>query len=263
MNVGKSQIHCPLGAFSSRNQTPIFAQMEDSLRTAYLIQPTDLVEYGAGVELQERYFHQLLAEKAAHPERQTVADYLIALQHPPVFTLGKSGKAENLLVSKERLQEEQIGFYPTSRGGDITYHGPGQLVVYPIFDLDQHFTDIHRYLRTLEEAVIRTLAEYGIIAGRSEGQTGVWIGDRKICAMGVKASRWIVMHGLALNINPNLDHFRYIVPCNIADKDVTSMGRELGTAPPFHEVEARLLHHLADLFQLRLQELPQPSPLLA
>lgn len=237
--------------------------MDEPARTAFLVRPVGPVEYGAGVQLQEHYFHQLLAEKAAHPERRTAADYLIALQHDPVFTLGKSGRPENLLVSQERLQEERIGFYPTSRGGDITYHGPGQLVVYPIFDLDRHFTDIHRYLRTLEEAVIRTLTEYGIAAGRSEGQTGVWIGDRKICAMGVKASRWIVMHGLALNIHTNLDHFRYIIPCNIADKEVTSMERELGLAPPFEEVEARLLHHLADLFHLHLQELPQPSPLLA
>lgn len=263
MNVGKSQNRCHFNAFPSPDQPPIFAQMEEPVRTAFLIRPPDLIEYGAGVELQEHYFHKLLTEKATHPERKTAADYLIALQHEPVFTLGKSGKPENLLVSKERLQEEDIGFYPTSRGGDITYHGPGQLVVYPIFDLDRHFTDIHRYLRTLEEAVIRTLSEYGIKAGRSEGQTGVWIGDRKICAMGVKASRWIVMHGLALNINPNLTHFRYIVPCNIADKDVTSMERELGTIPLFQEVEERLLYHLADLFQLRLQELPQPFPVLA
>lgn len=235
--------------------------MEDASRTAILLRPQALIEYGEGVALQELYFQRLLAEKAADADRKTAGDYLISLQHRHVFTLGKSGKPENLLVSAERLQQEGIGFYPTSRGGDITYHGPGQLVVYPILDLDRHFTDIHRYLRTLEEAVIRTLAEYGIKAGRSEGQTGVWIGDRKICAMGVKASRWIVMHGLALNVCPDLKYFRYIIPCNIDDKDVTSMERELGTAPALEAVEARLLYHLADLFHLHLQELAEPGPL--
>ena len=221
------------------------------LRTTYVLRSGRL-EYGEGVALQESIFRAMLAEKAANEANGTVADTLILLEHDPVFTLGKSGKSENLLVSFEQLKDEGISFYPTSRGGDITFHGPGQLIVYPIFDLDRHFTDIHRYLRTLEEAVIRTLADFGIEAGRSEGQTGVWVGDRKICAMGVKASRWVVMHGLALNVNPDLRYFRYIVPCNIADKDVTSIKRELGSVPSMKAVEERLLAHLADLFGLAL-----------
>jgi len=229
------------------------------LRKTYLLQP-GRVEYAEGVRLQELLFQQLLAEKAASPDHRTEYNYLIALEHDPVFTLGKSGKPDNLLVPRARLEAEGIGFYPTSRGGDITYHGPGQIVLYPIFDLDQHFRDIHKYLRLLEEAVILTLADFGIMAGRSDGQTGVWIGNRKICAMGVKASKWIVMHGLALNVSPDLRFFSYIVPCNIADKDVTSMQRELGgTTPAMHEVQARLLHHLSALFGLVLEDVPVPE----
>ncbi len=230
------------------------------MRTAYLLRP-GLLGYGDGVALQERLFGHLLAQKAADAARHTEADYLVSLQHNPVFTLGKSGKATNLLVPHAQLEAEGIDFYPTSRGGDITFHGPGQLVVYPLLDLDRHFTDIHRYLRTLEEAVIRTLARWGIVAGRSEGQTGVWIGDRKICAMGVRASRWVVMHGLALNVCPDLRFFRYIIPCNIADKDVTSMERELGYAPALAEVEAELLAQLSILFSLHLQPWPDGQPL--
>jgi lipoyl(octanoyl) transferase len=227
-------------------------------RDTYAITPGQM-GYGAALALQEQLFYQLIAEKTGHPTRYTAANYLIALEHEPVITLGKSGDPGNLRVPLSQLAKEKIEYHTTSRGGDITYHGPGQLVVYPIFDLDQHFTDIHRYLRTLEQAVINTLALYGIEAGRSAGQTGVWIDDRKICALGVKASRWVVMHGLALNISTNLAHFDYIVPCNIADKSVTSMAKELGTAPPpFAEVQAHLLGQLSNLFNLNLIAIATP-----
>jgi lipoyl(octanoyl) transferase len=174
-----------------------------------------------------------------------------------VFTLGKSGKPENLLTSQDRLQEEGIGYYPTTRGGDITYHGPGQLVAYPIIDLENYFTDIHKYLRELEQAVIDTLADFGITAGRIEGLTGVWVGQRKICAMGVRASRWVVMHGIALNVAPDLAYFGYIIPCNIRDKGVTSLELELGqksiSSPGMQAVENVLLTRLAERFGFHYQ----------
>jgi len=215
--------------------------------------------YGDGLRLQEHFFSGLLVEKKDHPSRYTQANYLILLEHTPVFTLGKSGLPQNLLVSQGQLLAQGIDFYATSRGGDITYHGPGQLVVYPIFDLDQHFTDIDRYLRTLEEAVICTLADFGINAGRSAGQTGVWIGNKKICAMGIKASRWVVMHGIALNINTDLAYYSYIIPCNIPDKEVTSMEALLGYNPGIENVSQKLLLHISALFGLNLKQIPVPS----
>ncbi|MBG8553192.1 lipoyl(octanoyl) transferase LipB [Hymenobacter guriensis] len=181
-------------------------------------------------------------------------NHLLLCQHPPVYTLGKSGKPEHLLLDESALAAHGATFHRINRGGDITFHGPGQLVGYPILDLDNFFTDIHRYLRVLEEAVIRTLAEYGLAAGRIAGLTGVWLdfevgapNPRKICAMGVKCSRWVTMHGFALNVNTDLTYFGYIVPCGITDKAVTSMQRELGREIPVTEVENRLLPHLATL----------------
>jgi lipoyl(octanoyl) transferase len=176
-----------------------------------------------------------------------------------VYTLGKSGKPEHLLLSESELSAHGATFHRINRGGDITYHGPGQLVGYPILDLDNFFTDIHRYLRVLEEAVIRTLADYGLAAGRIEGLTGVWLDyeenapqPRKICAMGVKCSRWVTMHGFALNVNTDLAYFGHIVPCGITDKAVTSLQQELGHAVPITEVENRLLPHLATLLEAEL-----------
>jgi len=179
-----------------------------------------------------------------------------------VYTLGKSGKPENLLLNEDSLHEVRATFYKINRGGDITYHGPGQLVGYPILDLDNFFTDIHRYMRTLEEAIILTLADFGIVAGRIEGLTGVWLGDaqknpRKICAMGVKASRWVTMHGFALNVNTDLSYFNHIIPCGIDDKAVTSMQHELGREVPLQEVAEKLKKHLARLFDLELIDHPQ------
>jgi len=181
-------------------------------------------------------------------------NYLIFCQHPHVYTLGKSGKKEHLLLTEKELEEKQAQFYPINRGGDITYHGPGQLVVYPILDLDNFFTDIHLYLRTLEEAVILTLADYGIKGVRYPGYTGVWLDAddpqkaRKICAIGVRCSRWVTMHGLAFNINPNLGYFKNIVPCGIEDKAVTSMAAELQRNIPVKEVSGVLKRYIYLLF---------------
>ena len=168
--------------------------------------------------------------------------------------MGKSGKKENLLVNEQQLEDLNATFYPINRGGDITYHGPGQIVGYPIFDLEQFYTDIHRYLRTLEEAIILTIAEYGIKGERLEGYTGVWLDThddtkaRKICAMGVRCSRWVTMHGFAFNVNTDLSYFKHIVPCGIDDKAVTSMQHELGKEISMEEVKQKLLGHLMELF---------------
>jgi len=185
-------------------------------------------------------------------------NYLIFVEHPHVYTLGKSGKIENLLLTPEELEKKEIEYFKINRGGDITYHGPGQIVAYPIIDLDQFFTDIHKYLRYLEEAVILTLAEYGIKGERYEGLTGVWLDPhipakaRKICALGVRCSRWVTMHGLAFNVNSQLEYFENIIPCGIDDKAVTSMQKELGRKLDFDEVKEKLRNHLSELFEWEL-----------
>lgn len=182
-------------------------------------------------------------------------NYLIFTEHEHVYTLGKSGDAEHLLLNNMELSEKHAKFYKIDRGGDITYHGPGQIVGYPILDLDNFFTDIHKYLRTLEEAVILTLGEYGIQGSRSKGFTGVWLDPdtpraRKICAMGVRASRWVTMHGFAFNVNADLSYFDNIVPCGISDKQVTSLDKELGKTVEMVEVKEKLKTHLGGLFQM-------------
>ena len=188
----------------------------------------------------------------ALPESQ-----MLWVGHPHVLTLGKSGAAANVVAPPERLKELGVQYYPINRGGDITYHGPGQLVGYPILDLDQFFTDIHKYLRFLEEAVIRTCAEYSVKAGRIEGLTGVWVDPesgaaaRKVCAFGVKCSRWVTMHGLALNVNTDLDFFNLIVPCGISDRGVTSLARETGAPVDVEEVKGHMTRHLSALFEWR------------
>ena len=219
-----------------------------------------LMDYQACWDLQEQVFKTAVDRKIARRNGEVLPEpenHLLFVEHPPVYTLGKSGSLSNLLLDEEALKEGGYQFYKINRGGDITYHGPGQLVVYPIFDLDQFFTDIHKYLRYLEEAVIRTLAEFGIEGSRYEGLTGVWIEPetpqaRKICAMGVKCSRWVTMHGLALNVNTRLSDFGNIVPCGIDDKDVTSMERELGRSIDLQEVGGSLRKHLASLFEAKL-----------
>lgn len=221
-----------------------------------------LVAYPQAWDYQTKLFEATLAIKARNrdlaPEQQQITpNYLIFCEHPHVFTLGKSGDESNLLVKKENLNTINATYVPINRGGDITYHGPGQLVVYPIFDLENFFTDIHKFMRTMEEAVIQTLQEFGIEAGRLEKLTGVWLDGnsvkaRKICAMGVKMSRWVTMHGLALNVNPDLSYFQYIVPCGINDKAVTSMEKELVAKIEMEKVKIALKRRLIDVFGLTI-----------
>lgn len=217
-----------------------------------------LIDYKEAWDFQEEYFKKVVDIKIANRTNETLEktpNYLIFCQHPHVFTLGKSGKIENLLVDEHGLEEKEASFYKINRGGDITYHGPGQLVVYPILDLDNFFTDIHKYMRFLEEAVILTCSDFGIKAGRIDGLTGVWIDDgnpRKICAMGVKSSRWVTMHGLALNVNTDLSYFSNIVPCGIDDKTVTSFENELKMPINQQDVAEKLKTHLANLFEMEL-----------
>ncbi len=217
-----------------------------------------LIDYQLAWDQQEALFKSVVDLKFTQREmdpsvRETLPNNLIFCQHPHVFTLGKSGNKSNLLLDDDGLTNAAASFYPINRGGDITYHGPGQLVAYPIFDLEQFFTDIHKYLRFLEEAIITTLAEYGIVGGRYEGYTGVWLeadkkSARKICAMGVRCSRWVTMHGLALNVNTDLSYFKNIIPCGIDDKAVTSIEKELGYAVDFNEVSQKLKANIAQQF---------------
>ena len=222
-----------------------------------------LMDYQEAWDYQEELFKKSVDRKIANrklPEEEQLStdNYLIFCQHPHVYTLGKSGKPEHLLLDEAGLVEKHAQYYKINRGGDITYHGPGQIVGYPILDLDNFFTDIHKYLRFLEEAIILTLKDYGITAGRIDGLTGVWIDfededkARKICAMGVKSSRWVTMHGFAFNVHADLNYFGYIIPCGIDDKAVTSLDRELGYKPQIEEVEEKLKGHITSLFEMEL-----------
>lgn len=229
--------------------------------------------YGPCWDLQETYFQESLNRKSDNrklPEEQQIptVDRLLFVEHPHVYTLGKSGNMENLLANEEQLKAIQAEFYPINRGGDITYHGPGQLVGYPILDLDHYFTDIHRYLRTLEEVIILVLAEYGLHGERSPGETGVWLDvgtpfARKICAMGVRASRWVTMHGWAFNVNTDLRYFEYIIPCGITDKSVTSLDRELKRSVSMDEVKEKVKRHFEAQFGAVLVPDPTDSLILA
>ena len=216
-------------------------------------------DYKETWDYQEALFKETLELKIKNRrEDQNIAtkNYLLFVEHPHVYTLGKSGDIKNLLISEAELEAKNATYYKINRGGDITYHGPGQIVGYPILDLDNFFTDIHKYLRLLEEAVILVLQDFGIKAGRSEGETGVWLDvgtpfARKICAMGVRASRWVTMHGLALNVNADLGYFDNIVPCGIKEKAVTSLNVELGkTTVDIEEVKKRFLEHFKILFNI-------------
>ncbi len=224
------------------------------------------VTYREAWDLQEAIFTEVVDRKTANrklpeAERVPTQDTLLFVEHPHVYTLGKSGDLGNLLADDDRLKAINAEFFKTNRGGDITYHGPGQLVGYPILDLDEYFTDIHRYLRTLEEVIIATLADYGLSGDRSPGETGVWLDvgtpfARKICAMGVRASRWVTMHGWAFNLNTDLRYFEYIIPCGIKDKAVTSLHRELGRSVDEAEVKERVAAHFARLFDVDLVATP-------
>ncbi|WP_316802667.1 lipoyl(octanoyl) transferase LipB [Pedobacter nototheniae] len=219
-----------------------------------------LIDYQQAWDQQEDLLNKTVAvktENRINSAHLPTPNHLIFCEHPHVYTLGKSGHPENLLLDEAGLKEKQATYYKINRGGDITYHGPGQIVGYPILDLDNFFTDIHLYLRTLEEAVILTLKDYGIIAGRYAGFTGVWLDAdnekaRKICAMGVRCSRWVTMHGFAFNVNADLNYFKNIVPCGIDDKAVTSLQQELGRKLDMEEVKGKLKNHIADLFGMKL-----------
>ena len=219
-----------------------------------------LIDFKEAWDYQTQLFDATIALKMANRRdenhKTTTSNYLLFCEHPHVFTLGKSGKETHLLLNENSLKARGATYYKINRGGDITYHGPGQLVAYPIFDLDHFFTDIHKYLRFLEEAVIATLAEYGITAERVDGLTGVWIDGnkptaRKICAMGVKCSRWVTMHGIALNVKPDLSYFKNIVPCGIDDKAVTSIQNELGKEIDMEEVKQKLKSNLSKVFNYK------------
>lgn len=193
---------------------------------------------------------QKLAKQKGRTDQPISNDMLFYVEHAHVYTLGKSGDRANLLQGLAELASIEAEFIHIDRGGDITYHGPGQLVAYPVIDLDNYFTDMHKYLRALEEAVIRTCADFEIEAGRVEGLTGVWVGNEKICAMGIRCSRWVTMHGLALNVNTDLSYFNHIVPCGITDKKVTSMEKILGRPQDLTRVKKSLTQHFCDIFKV-------------
>jgi len=237
-------------------------------------QDLGLIDYQEAWDYQEKLFAETIAVKTQNrnlpaEEQIPTPNYLLFCQHPHVYTLGKSGKQDHLLLNEDDLIEKDARYYRINRGGDITYHGPGQLVGYPILDLDNFFTDIHLYMRMLEESVILTLKDYEIDGGRITGLTGVWIdhleqkNPRKICAFGVKSSRWVTMHGLALNVNTDLTYFGNIVPCGIQDKAVTSMAAETGYDINMNEISDKLKNYLARLFEMEMLPSSMSAPSVA
>ena len=220
-----------------------------------------LVDYQVALDYQLRLFNQIIDIKLKNRRKNSnieTENHLIFVEHPNVYTLGKSGDINNLLLNKNELIEKKIQFFNTNRGGDITCHGPGQIVCYPILDLDNFFTDIHKYLRFLEETIILTLKDVGIVSERSQNETGVWIDSnlvfpRKICAMGVKASRWVTMHGLALNVNNDLSFFENIIPCGISNKSVTSIYKETGNDISLNEIKKKITKHFLKIFSAKLK----------
>lgn len=227
--------------------------------TNILFQDLGTMDYKECWDYQEELFQSIIRQKISNrdlPEEQRVQtkNYLLFVEHPHVYTLGKSGEEKNLLLNQQQLQYKQATYHKINRGGDITYHGPGQLVAYPILDLDNFFTDIHKYLRLLEETIILTLKDYCVESGRSAGETGVWLDAdnplkaRKICAMGVRCSRWVTMHGWGFNVNSDLDYFNNIIPCGISDKSVTSLHKELGYNVDMNELKEKLKENFKNLF---------------
>jgi lipoyl(octanoyl) transferase len=228
-----------------------------------LFEDLGVMDYKTCWDYQESIFNNTIAQKITNRNSESThqietINHLLFVEHPHVYTLGKSGDASHLLINNKELENKQATYYKINRGGDITYHGPGQLVGYPILDLDHFFTDIHKYLRLLEETIILTLDEYGIKAGRSSGETGVWIDAdnlfkaRKICAMGVRCSRWVTMHGWGFNVNANLEYFSNIIPCGIQDKSVTSLNKELGEDVDMFQIKEKLKKHFSSLFNCQL-----------
>jgi len=241
-----------------QSENTVSVAVEKNVSTRFI--DWGLIDYQEAWDKQEDLLNKTVAIKTENRVNGTsypTPNYLIFNEHPHVYTLGKSGHPENLLLDEKGLKDKHATYYKINRGGDITYHGPGQIVGYPILDLDNFFTDIHLYLRTLEEAVILTLKDYGIESGRYPGYTGVWLDAdnekaRKICAMGVRCSRWVTMHGFAFNVNVDLDYFKNIVPCGIDDKAVTSLEKELGHKLDIGEVKEKLKNHIAGLFKMAL-----------
>lgn len=219
-----------------------------------------LLDYQQAVDYQTKIFNKIIDQKLKNRKsvnKEITQNHLIFVEHPNVYTLGKSGDINNLLLSKEDLEKKEIQFFNTNRGGDITCHGPGQIVCYPILDLDNFFSDIHKYLRYLEEVVIQTLNEFGIKSERSLDETGVWIepkqiSARKICAMGVKASRWVTMHGFALNVNNDLSYFKNIIPCGISNKSVTSITNEIANQVDKSDVKEKIIKNFENIFSAKL-----------
>ena len=246
--------------------------MNKKLNTKTEVIDLGLIDYKEAWDYQEKLFQEIVNLKIENRKKPQDAqsrtpNYLVFCEHPPVYTLGKSGSLDNLLLDGSGLDKVGATFYKINRGGDITFHGPGQIVCYPILDLDNFFTDIHKYLRNLEEGVIMTCKDFGLDAGRIDGLTGVWLeyekqdheeeeswDPRKICALGVKSSRWVTMHGLAFNVNTNLDYFKYIIPCGIDDKAVTSLVEEIERPLDINEVKSKLKRHLGSIFQMNLIE---------
>jgi len=226
-----------------------------------------IIDYKTAWDYQEALLQENVGLKSAARKMEiapgvhaiATQHHLLFCEHNPVYTLGKSGDINNVLISESEMAEHEIQFYKTNRGGDITFHGPQQVVGYPILDLEKMYTDIGKYLRNLEEVIMRTLADYGIVSGRSAGETGVWIDagvagrERKICAIGVRCSRWVTMHGFALNVNTDLGYFSHIVPCGIKDKQVTSIEKELGRKVDFEEVKEKIKHQFELIFEVTLE----------
>jgi lipoyl(octanoyl) transferase len=228
-----------------------------------IFQDLGIMDYKDCWEYQENLFNEIIQQKIANRdlpvEKQIpTKNYLLFVEHPHVYTLGKSGDEKNLLLNEKQLTEKEATYYKINRGGDITYHGPGQLVAYPILDLDNFFTDIHKYLRLLEETIILTLKEYGVESGRSAGETGVWLDAedktkaRKICAMGVRCSRWVTMHGWGFNVNADLNYFNNIIPCGIQDKAVASLNKELDREVDMIEMKEKLKRNFSKLFECEI-----------
>lgn len=228
-----------------------------------LFKDLGLIDYKECWDYQEKLFQEIISRKIQNrnssiDNQSPTISHLLFCEHPHVYTLGKSGDEKNLLLNESQLQTKNATYYKINRGGDITYHGPGQIVGYPILDLDNFFTDIHKYLRFLEETIILTLKDYGIESGRIEGLTGVWLDwknpakARKICAMGVRTSRWVTMHGFAFNVNSDLSYFKNIIPCGIQDKAVTSMKHELGREVDMNEVKQKVKKYFAEVFECEI-----------
>ena len=231
-----------------------------SINKNIFIQNWGIQDYEKASKKQEKLLQSIISIKKTNRLsnfRKKTPNYLIFLEHKPVYSIGKSGRKENLLIDQQILDKMGIRYVKSNRGGDITFHGPGQLVVYPILDLDNFFTDIHKYLRTLENIIIQTLNDFKINSEISAGETGVWLDvgtpvARKICAMGIRASRWVTMHGFALNINTDLSYFDNIIPCGINDKGITSMQKEIGKKISFEKVISRIMFHFEKKFEAKI-----------